>query len=225
MPPATIRGMTARETRYEHAAARTREALTTVGRELRLARRQHALSQRAIGAAAHCSRSMVSRVERGLVPELTLGDAAAMMAAVGLDLVIRAVPGGDPVRDAGHAALLARFRARLHPTLRWATEVPLPIPGDRRAWDAFVAGTDWRLGVEAEMRPNDLQALERRLALKQRDGGVDRLVLLLPNSSANRRLVRAHEATLRTRFPLPGSKAMAMLAAGHQPAADALVVL
>ena len=217
--------MPARESRYDHAATRTREALAAVGRELRLGRRQHALSQRDVGAAAHCSRSMVSRVERSLVPQLSVADASAMLAAVGLDLVVRAVPGGDPVRDAGHAALLARFRARLHPALRWATEVPLPIPGDRRAWDAFVSGTGWRLGVEAEMRPDDLQALERRLALKQRDGGVDHVILLLPATRHSRRLIRANEAALRSRFPLPGAAAMALLAAGEEPTGDALVVL
>jgi transcriptional regulator with XRE-family HTH domain len=217
--------MSARETRHAHAARRTRDALASIGRELHLGRTQHALSQRAVGATARCSRSMVSRVERGLVPELSLADAAAMLAAVGLDLAFRAVPGGDPVRDAGHAALLARFRARLHPALRWATEVPLPIPGDRRAWDALVAGSTWRLGVEAEMRPTDLQALERRLALKQRDGGVDHVLLLLANSVANRRFVQAQESALRSRFPVSGSRAMTLLAAGEQPPGDALALL
>jgi transcriptional regulator with XRE-family HTH domain len=215
----------ARETRFEHAAVRTRDALGTIGRELRLARRQHGLSQQVVGSTARCSRSMVSRVERGLVPELSLADASSMLGAVGLDLVIRAVPGGDPVRDAGHAALLARFRARLHPTLRWATEVPLPIVGDRRAWDGFVSGPDWRLGVEAEMRPNDLQALERRLALKQRDGGVDRVVLLLADTRDNRRFVRAHEVALRARFAVTGTRAMTLLAAGSSLPADSLVLL
>lgn len=217
--------MPTRETRYEHAEARARDALVTIGREVRVARRQHALSQRVVGSTARCSRSMVSRVERGRVPRLSIAAASAMLAAVGLDLVVRAVPGGDPVRDAGHAALLARFHARLHATLRWATEVPLPIPGDRRAWDAFVSGDGWRLGVEAEMRPNDLQALERRLALKQRDGGVDHVLLLLADTKDNRRLVRAHGDALRARFPLPGHRAMRLLATGAALPADALVLL
>lgn len=217
--------MPVRETRFEHAAARSRDALAAIGREVRVTRRQHGLSQRDVGRAAHASRSMISRVERALVPGLTIGDASAILAAVGLDLVVRTVPGGDPVRDAGHAALLARFRARLHPSLRWATEVPLPIPGDRRAWDGLVGGNGWRLGVEAEMRPGDLQALERRLALKQRDGGVDHLLLLLPDTRDNRRLVRAHAAAFRGRFPLLGAAAMAQLAAGEEPSGDALVLL
>ncbi|OGO53957.1 MAG: hypothetical protein A2V85_00155 [Chloroflexi bacterium RBG_16_72_14] len=75
------------------------------------------------------------------------------------------------------------------------------------------------------MRPNDLQALERRLALKQRDGGVEHVILVLPDTLDNRRLVRAHEAALRARFPLPGAAAMALLAAGQEPTGDALLVL
>lgn len=178
-----------------------------------------------MGRTSRTSRSKVSRVERERATRLSVADAAAMLAAVGLDLVVRAVPGGDPVRDAGHAALLQRFRTRLHATLRWATEVPLPMPGDRRAWDALVAATGWRLGVEAELRPNDLQALERRLSLKQRDGRVDHVLLLLPDTRDNRRFVRANEAALRERFPVAGRRAMELLAAGVEPPGDSLVLL
>jgi transcriptional regulator with XRE-family HTH domain len=217
--------MTSRSTRYQDAEERTRAGLATVGREIRLARRQHALSQQAVGRASRTSRSKVSRVERGRAPRLTIADASAMLAAVGLDLVVRAVPGGDPIRDAGHAALLARFRVRLHRSITWATEVPLPIPGDRRAWDALIGRDQWRVGVEAEMRPGDLQALERRLALKHRDGGTDHLILLLPDTVDNRRFIRAHEPQLRQRFTLPGPAALAMLGAGTEPSGDALVVL
>ena len=67
---------------------------------------------------------------------------------------------------------------------------PLPFAGDLRAWDALIRGSGWRCGVEAETRPRDLQALERRLALKLRDGAVDMLVLLLLDSRYNRALVR-----------------------------------
>jgi transcriptional regulator with XRE-family HTH domain len=217
--------MTARPSRLQVSEQRTRTVLEMIGRELRLARRQHSLSQSVVGRASRTSRSKVSRVERGRAPRLTLADASALLGAVGLDLVVRAIPGGDPIRDAGHTALLGTFRSRLHPTLRWATEVPLPIPGDRRAWDALVGGDGWRLGVEAEMRPDDRQALERRLALKRRDGGVDHLLLLLPNTRDNRRFVRANERELQARFPLAGVRAMQLLAAGQAPPGDSLVLL
>src|SRR5207237_5268388 len=99
---------------------------------------------------------------------------------VGLDASFRLFPGGDPMRDAGHAQLLERLRARIHPTLRWSIEVPLPILGDRRAWDALIGGNGWREGVEAETGLRDGQALSRRLELKRRDGAVDGIILLAP---------------------------------------------
>src|SRR5262245_36496428 len=94
-------------------------------------------------------------------------------AVVGLDLTLRAYPGPAAIRDASQVAMLSDFAGPLHPTVRWAVEVPLPIAGDQRAWDGFVAGVGWRYGVEAESLPRDGQALIRRLALKARDGDVD----------------------------------------------------
>ncbi len=75
------------------------------------------------------------------------------------------------------------------------------------------------------MRPDDRQALERRLALKQRDGGVDHLLLLLPNTRDNRRFVRANERGLQARFPLAGRRTMELLAEGQAPPGDSLVLL
>ncbi len=101
----------------------------------------------------------------------------------------------------------------------------MPITGDQRAWDALIRGEDWRCGVEAETRPRDLQALERRLALKLRDGGVDWLVLLLLDSRHNRALVREHAELLQQRFPLPGRRALELLGAGVAPGASSLILL
>ena len=35
---------------------------------------------------------------------------------------------GLPIRDAAHAALLARFREAIHPSVRWMIEAPFPVP-------------------------------------------------------------------------------------------------
>ena len=152
-------------------------------------------------------------------------DAIALLAAVGLDLLVRTVPGGEPIRDTRHTALLGRLARLLHASLRWALEVPLPITGDRRAWDALISGVGWRFGVEAEMHPTDRQALERKLALKLRDGGVQGMILLLARSEANRQFVRANGAELRLRFPVSGREALADLRAGRQPRGNAIVFL
>ena len=125
--------MSARTSRLGAAREIAHRGLDLIGRELRVARRSHGLSQASVAAAARLSRSKVSRVELGQDSGLSIADASALLAAVGLDLVVRAYPGGDPARDAAHTALLERLRVRLHPSLGWRTEVPLPLPGDRRA--------------------------------------------------------------------------------------------
>ena len=112
-----------------------------------------------------------------------------MGAVVGLDVRLQVYPAGDPIRDAGQQRLLERLRERLGPSLGWRTEVPLPIDGDRRAWDAMIRGSDWRLAVEAETVLDDLQSLERRIALKQRDGGVDHVLVVIADTRRNRRAV------------------------------------
>jgi hypothetical protein len=66
--------------------------------------------------------------------------------------------------------------------------------------------------------PDLQEELERRLAIKKRDGRVDRLVLVLSNTDWCRRLVREHERELETAFPLPGRIALSALAEGRDQA-------
>ena len=146
-----------------------------------------------------------------------------MGAAVGLDLSARLYPAGEPIRDVAHRALIERLRLRLHPSLTLLTEVPLPIPGDRRAWDAIIRGLDWQMPVEAETRPRDAQALDRRIALKLRDAGFDKVILLLLNSAHNRRLVAS--GALAGRYAIDGRSALARLAEGRDPGGSAVVLL
>jgi hypothetical protein len=72
--------------------------------------------------------------------------------------------------------------------LGYALSVRAFPAGDPRAWDATVRGDVFRAGIEAETRFRDQQALDRRLALKERDGGMDRLILVLLDSRSNARL-------------------------------------
>jgi hypothetical protein len=105
------------------------------------------------------------------------------------------------------------------------SEVPFPGPGDRRAWDIVITGNAWRHAFEAETRPRDLQALERRLALKLRDGSVDAMSLVLLDSRYNRTFVREHAEALRERFPVPGVRALELLRAGVDPGAGSVILL
>jgi hypothetical protein len=79
--------------------------------------------------------------------------------------------------------------------------------------------------VEAETRLRDLQALDRRLALKERDGGMDRLILLVLDSRANRDVIRAHRDQLALRFPVAGARALELLGAAVDPGGNALILL
>jgi hypothetical protein len=197
----------------------------STGAEIRLSRRGSGTSIRAASKSVGMSETTFGRIERGILPTVSVEQLAIACAAVGLRFVARAYPDGDPVRDAAHARLIRRFRGELPPQVTLRTEVPIPIPGDRRAWDGLCALGGTMVGIEAETRLIDLQALDRRIALKCRDSGVTLVVLLVADTSANRRALREHRESLRPAFPLDTRAAMAAIRAGHAPEASAVVVL
>jgi transcriptional regulator with XRE-family HTH domain len=217
--------MGSRERPVDAGAARGRELTATVLRELRLGRLDRNLSGAIVANALGISGAQYSRIERGLVRGLTIEQASTMLAVVGLDLSVRVFPGGPPIRDVAHAALLDRLRAEMQPSLRVLSEVPFPEPGDLRAWDLVTIGDSWRHAFEAETRPRDLQTLERRIALKLRDGGVDAVSLLLLDSRHNRAFVRDHARSLQERFPIPGIRALELLRAGGNPGRGSVILL
>ena len=206
-------------------AARGRTAVANVGRELDEAIQNLGLSYAAVGRDVGLSDSQVGRVARGLAPSLTIIQASELLAAVGLDLSVRAFPTGRPLRDHRHLALLERLHARIHSSLTWQTEVPVSGSGDLRAWDALIGGADWTQAVEAETRLKDVQALERRIALKLRDGAVDTVVLLVWNTRHNVTTLRSLGSALEAAFPMPGRRALELLSAGVNPGASTLIVL
>ncbi|MEO6349274.1 MAG: helix-turn-helix transcriptional regulator [Candidatus Limnocylindrales bacterium] len=201
------------------------KAADSIGAEIRLARRGRGLSMVAIGREAHISASEVSRVERGEVSGVSLVLLSKLCAIVGLDLAARAYPGGAALRDARHVRLPEKLHAALHESLKWAMEVPLPGPGEQRAWDALIRGEGWRYGVECGLNPIDGQALIRRLQLKLKDGMVDGLILLLPDTRQTRLFRREFEDPLKQMFPVSGRIALERLANGLVPGGNALVTI
>ena len=217
--------MASRERPADRGTRLGRAGLVRLGTELRLARRSGGLSIDVVAAAVGISNAEVSRIERALSPKVPLISLARLAGVVGLDLVATLYPGPDPLRDQPQIDLLLDFRTRLHSTLRWATEVPLPISGDLRAWDGMILGRDWRFGVEAETAPRDGQALTRRLALKLRDGEVDGLILLVRDSRRSRVFVEETRALLEPLFPVPARRALASLRAGERPEGNSVIAL
>jgi transcriptional regulator with XRE-family HTH domain len=214
-----------RERRTDRGAERGRRLIREVGHELRVERRKLALSAAAVAQAAQCSPSLVTRVERAEVAGVSVDLLARVAAVLGLDLSVKLFPGGPAIRDRGQLSLAAAFRSHLHPSLGWTTEVPLPIVGDRRAWDGMVSGRGWRYGVEFESAPSDAQAITRRLQIKERDGGVDGALLVVPDTHRARDFVRMLAPLAGDTFPVASRDALARLRSGEDPGGSALVIV
>jgi len=194
-----------------------------VRRDIALGRRIAGLSQSELGKPCGLSRSQVARIEAGSRPA-TIRELACLGAAVGHDVRLRAYPGGDPIRDAGQQRRLAQLRSRIDASLRWRTEVALPIKGDLRAWDAVIDAPMWHAMVELETVVEDVQALERRLALKVRDGRADHVLLAIADTRRNRRALDAAPGAF-AEFDRNARRTLRRLSRGVEPPARSLVFL
>ena len=218
-----ICSMGTRERPSDRGRRHSREHLLRVASDVRLARVRSGLSLRDVGAAASVDHARLWRFERRMA-DLSIGDLAAVCQVLGLDLAVRVYPAGDPIRDAAHARLLERLREHLHPSLGWSTEVPLPGDRDLRAWDAMIRGRGWRLPVEAETAVTDAQALERKLALKLRDGNAAQVLLAVADTRRNRLALASAPAGFAT-LPLRSGQVLRRLRAGADPGASGLVIV
>ena len=193
--------------------------------EIRGARLALGLSQAFVGRACDLSQSQMSKIERAVLVTVSIDQLCRIGQVLGLDLSIKFYAGGSPLRDQAQVTLLARFRAELAPSLRCRTEVPVPIAGDPRAWDMWVLGAGDTVGVEAETKLRDSQALERRIALKARDSGITCVILLVSATHANRAALHAAEASMKEMFPVSGRAAMQALRELRHPGGSAIIVL
>lgn len=195
-----------------------------VGREVRTLRMAANLSQAQLSAAAGISRTYLCRLELGQVASIDLKVACILFAILGQRLTVKGWPVAEPMRDAGQLKLLDRFDARVPPIWRRTRESVMPIHGDLRAWDERLDGPI-SIGIEAETRPNDLQAVERSMSAKKRDSRVQRMALLIAATERNLALIRTHLPALRQTYPLDTRAFMAAIRDGLDPGADAFVLL
>lgn len=212
--------MPSSERAYDRAVRRGQKLLTTFGAEIRDARLSSALSQKAVGRATRMSHAKVSRIESGRSPGIALVDAVLLADAVGLDLSVKTYPGRSPTRDAAHGRRLQSFLAHVGRPLRYWTESLLPardgVP-ERRAWDALIRDSDGETGVELEQLLYDVQSQTRRMLLKWRDSGAERLLLVLADTRTNRRVL-AEFADYFLQLPrLRTSHVLRLLEAGRRP--------
>jgi transcriptional regulator with XRE-family HTH domain len=225
--------MPTRESPIQRGRRLGRTQRRRIGEEFRTTRIGLGMSLREVGRRLGISHSAVARRERGDIESLSIDQIAVMAAVLGLESRLQLYPVATPLRDAAQLALLARFRARLPPELRFRIEVPIPIPGDLRSADGVVdrlrsdpvrPGRNVAAIIEAETRVGDVQVVIRRLRAKQRDLGVERAVLLLSDTRHHRALVAA-EPTLRAAFPVSQRVALRALAEGRDPGGDAILLL
>jgi transcriptional regulator with XRE-family HTH domain len=215
----------AKQRAVDRGDAKGRGAIRSIGVEIRVARSRLGLSLARVSRECGLSLSELSRIERADAEWASVVTLARICAVVGLDLSVKAYPGGVPIRDARHNRQLTKLQAVLHSSLEWGVEVSLPNAGDQRAWDAVISTKRWLFGVECELNPLDRQALLRRLKLKEHDGGVDGVVLLLPDTRQSRIFRREFAETLRAEFPTSSAEAVRALASGERPASSVVIVL
>jgi transcriptional regulator with XRE-family HTH domain len=218
--------MTARVRRGDAAAEDARRQVSRLAAELRDARLEAGLSIADVARGAGLSPSQASRLERGLTITPTVEQLGRAWAPLGMRLSIRAFPAGSPVRDRAQVALLRRFELCLGPPLRLRREIPLPIEGDRRAWDGMIDGDGPPFFIEGESHIRDVQAVERKLRLRLRDDARASVVLLVATrSDHNRRIIAEHRESIRDLLPMDGAPILRALRAGRRPPASGIVLI
>jgi transcriptional regulator with XRE-family HTH domain len=216
--------MPTRERTRDKGRRLARGLMDRLGSELREARDAAGVSQEHVAIVAGLTQSRVSRTERGQRLPPRLDELAQHCAALGLRLSLKAYPDGLPVRDAAQLRLLERFRSQLGEGFEWHSEAPVGGHGDLRAWDVLLRG-DETIGVDAETKLRDLQALQRRTELKWRDSGVDRIVLVVAATKHNRAILREHRAALASTFPLDTADLMTSLRLGKVPQSNGIAII
>jgi transcriptional regulator with XRE-family HTH domain len=211
--------------RVDEAAIAGRRLQTQLAAELRDARLAAGLRQVQIARAMGCSGARISRIERGLLRNLSVAQLALHASAVGLRLSARLYPASGGLRDSAQLGLLRRLRARIGDRWSWQLEAPLDIPGDLRAFDAVLTGASTTIAIEAITRLHDAQAQLRAVTLKQRDGRVARLVVLVAANHHNRAALASAADVLATTFPLGTRATLAALGRGEDPGDNGIVLL
>ncbi len=206
------------------ARVQAAELATRLGTEVRQLRLNINVSQAELATSVGVSRQWLAALELGRLRVVDLRRVSLVVAHLGHRLSAKAYPSGHPLRDAGHARLIDRLNARIAATWRRRLESIMPIAGDLRAWDELLIGPV-TIGVEAETRPRDLQALLRSVGGKQRDSGVRRVVLLFAATDRNHALVREQIGLLRSFAPLDSRATLRALAVGADPGANGIVLL
>lgn len=214
-----------RETRRERGRRSGEDTVRRVVSELRNTRQAAGVSQRAVGQLVGCSQSEINRIERREYLSVSLPRLCEIAAVLGLEVSVGLHPAGEPIRDKGHQALLARFAGMVSPAWVLRREVPFPMRGDDRTWDAVLRLDQARVGVEAETRVRDVQALVRKVRGRERDSGADHIIVLLSDTAHNRRLVGQLREALGDRYATAAGAVLNELRSGLPISGSAVITI
>jgi transcriptional regulator with XRE-family HTH domain len=212
--------MTSATRAFDRGTHRGQRDLLEIGSEFRERRLSLGTSQDHVARASRVSRSRYCRIEAGKITTLTVIELNQIATVLGLDASVRLYPGGAPVRDRAHVGRLQALLRHAAAPLTFRSEVPLPsAEGHRelRAWDAVLFGGGERSAVELEMRLRDIQATERRLALKRRDDATEHFLLAIADTRSNRRILEEFEGAFGTLTRLRKRDVLMALGAGRHP--------
>ena len=180
---------------------------------------------REVSRAVGRSTSWLSRVERGLVRSVSLDELVLVGSAVGIKLWITTFPAERAIRDAPQLALLRRFRARIGEGWQWSYEVVVPMACDKRAAEVVIRVASAVVMIEAFTRFADAQAQLRAVLLKARDMGIDRVVIVVAATRANREALALAGDVLAADFPLDTRAVLRALSAGRDPGANGIALV
>jgi transcriptional regulator with XRE-family HTH domain len=194
--------------------------------EFRVAHATTGLSIPEIARRAGVAPSTVRRVEAGAIG-ISVVTLASVLAAVGLDLVLQAYPGGGmQLRDARHAEIAELLMSFVSPRLRSIAEVSAGDHG--QSADLVLVGADEVIHLEIERRLIDLQA-QLRSALRKREFLASsyrrptRLVLVIEDTVQNRQRLAAHQSFVRSQLPAKSREVIRSIRSGEPLGRDGLL--
>jgi transcriptional regulator with XRE-family HTH domain len=194
-----------------------------LGIAIRTARIQRGWRQLDVAKRAHCSQAFVSKLERGHLESVRLGDLDRVSRALEVRIELRAWWRGSELARlrAAHHSAMHEVVTRLLTQLGWdiSSEVSFNVYGERGVIDALAWHVPTRTLLIVELKTelvdvnNLLETMGRRRRLAPaivRDRDLAPRVIatwvVVADSRSNRRRLAAHRIVLRTALPHDGRR-------------------
>lgn len=220
------------------ADRRSVEMRRAIGADFRANRVDQGVSQQRLADAIGVDRGHVARIEAGAAAA-SLGVLQRIAAGLGGDLSVRFYPGtGSMLRDRIQAAIVEGLVRSLGPMWRSSVEVAV-YPPARGVIDLVVARSDdpTVVAVEVHSQIRRLEQLLRWTTLKRESlpssewwevvapESVERVssLLVIASTTANRRVIAEHAATVTAAYPAPTADAVASFTSGDRWPGDTLL--